>query len=253
MKQPLTVRFLRNALFAVLATGVVAGFSRSAQADMTFVTPVGSTAGGQSVDATATFMFSANQVTITLTNLEANPTADVQNVNGVSFSLSTLQTSGTLSSSMAIQRTITSTAPGGFTDTGMLTTNWHLSTPPSPFAFDLTTIGNAHATETLIGNPDANNAYSAANGSIVLSNHNSFLAGTATFVLSITGVTSSSQISSMQFQFGTAAPTTDTVVVGVKAVPEPASFALLAIGASGAFLGRLRRSRKQPAADRLDG
>ena len=74
-----------------------------------FVTPAGSMAGGQPVDATATFAFSTNQLTITLNNLEANPISDSQNVNGVSFTLSNGLTIGTLSSSSADQRTITST------------------------------------------------------------------------------------------------------------------------------------------------
>jgi hypothetical protein len=229
------------ALAVLLAAGV-----ETAKADFTYVTAVGSTAGGQPVDATATFHFSADQLTITVRNLESNPTSDIQSINGIAFSVSPSETVATLTGSSAVQRTITSNAVGGFSDSATpLTTNWNLNFGVSGFAFELTTIGNSHATETIIGDPALTGAYSNANPSIVGSNHNPFLTGTATYTLSIPGVTTATTIAGMQFEFGT---TSGTNVQGTQAVPEPTSLSLIGIGLGGVVIAGLRNRRRRQRA-----
>jgi hypothetical protein len=226
------------ALAVLLATGV-----QTAKADFTFVTAVGKTAGGQPVDATATFHFSVDQLTVTIRNLQSNPTSDIQSINGIAFSVSPSETVATLTGSSAVQRTITSHAVGGFSDSATpLTTNWNLNFGVSGFKFELTTIGNPMAKETIIGDPALTGAYSAANSSIFGSNHNPFLTGTATFTLSIPGVTAATTIAGMQFEFGTAAGTNAPGTL--TAVPEPASLSLIGIGLGGAFVVGLRNRRR---------
>ena len=54
---------------------------------------------------------------------------------------------------------------------------------------ELTTIGTLMAKHTVIGDPDGGNAYASANPSFVGSIRDPFLAGTARFTLSVSGVT----------------------------------------------------------------
>src|SRR5262245_14284878 len=66
--------------FGSVVTPVQAG-------SITYITPAGSTAGGQPVDAKAEFTTSGNTLTIVLTNLEANPKSVVQNLSDLSFTI----------------------------------------------------------------------------------------------------------------------------------------------------------------------
>src|SRR5690348_11018628 len=89
-------------------------------ASITFDTPSGGTVGGLPVRATATFVTSADHLTITLANLGDNPTSAVQNLSDLSFVLSGGETSGSLTSSSEQDRTIA--ANGTFTDGGIVST-----------------------------------------------------------------------------------------------------------------------------------
>lgn len=213
----------------------------SAKADMTFVLPSGSTAGSLPVDATATFSISAGVVHITLTNLLANPTGDIQTINGIQFVLSSGQTTGTLTSSSAIHRTIASN--GTFTDQGSSSTTWNLNSSVNDGAgagIELTSIGNSGGAPTLIGLADSGNIYSAANGSIAGSkSHNPFLAGTATFDVNLSGLSASATINSVNFEFGTASGTNVAAVPAV--VPEPSTIVMTALGLGTLGLIRLRQ------------
>src|SRR5262245_43681654 len=91
-----------------------------------FNTPTGATAGGQPVNASVTFTTSANQVGIVLTNLQANPTSVVQCLSGLQFTVSSGQSSGSLSSSSGTERNIAS--DGTYADAGTASTGWALST-----------------------------------------------------------------------------------------------------------------------------
>jgi hypothetical protein len=228
---------------AVAATLAAANVSRAGS--ITFITPSGSMAGGQPVDVTATLTTSAGQVFITVQNLENNPKSDIQTLNGISFSLSTGQTAVSSFTQEAVQRTVTSNAAGGFTDTGTPTTpivapdKWHFNA--AGLGIEITSIGNSAGHGTLIGGPNGSNAYAAANSSITNANHNPFMAGVATFDLNITGVTAASAITALRFEFGTAAATN---VTG-QAVPEPSSLVLAGLGSLGLLAVRVRRRLKE--------
>jgi len=86
---------------------------------------------------------------------------------------------------------------------------------------------------TIIGGA-AGNTYASANSSIAGNGpHNPFVAGTGHFVLSIAGVSASTNITSAIFSFGTASGNNTT---GVNTpVPEPA-YSFLLLGAGLAFV-----------------
>jgi hypothetical protein len=97
----------RFARFALLSAATLAFAVTAAHADLIiYGTPSGSTAGGQPVSAQAQFTTSAGELSIELTNLQANPTSVVQNISDLFFTISTGQLSGTLSSSSGTERSV---------------------------------------------------------------------------------------------------------------------------------------------------
>ena len=211
---------------------------------ITFDTAAGSTVGGLPVSATATFVTGADSLTISLTNLQDNPTGVAQNLSDLSFVLSGGETSGSLTSSSGLERTVA--ADGTFTDGALVSTGWALETFGSGLRLHVlgTAIGPAH---TIIGGPDGSNVYSNGNGSITGNGpHNPFLAGTVTFDLTVLGLTEDSTVTSVSFSFGT---TEGNDVPGgcidcTPRVPEPSAGTLFLI--SGVLVAiataRLRRS-----------
>ena len=200
-----------------------------------YKTPANSTTGGQSVSAQATFTTSTNQVSILLENLQVNPKSAVQALSGLQFAMSGGQTFGSLSSSSGTQRTIWNS--GAFSVGSNASTGWGLSHVGSSLMLDL--LGQSTApTHTIIGPSDAGNLYSNANSSITNGTHSPFFGMSATFVLSVPGVTASSSVSSAIFQFNTSAGNT---VTGTP-VPEPATIAPLAAASAGLVRRRRRKA-----------
>src|SRR5262249_35638276 len=152
-------------------------------------------------------------VHIDLTNLLTDPTSDIQTLNGIQFVLSTGQTVGTGFASSAQHRQIDSEAanPTGWHDLGISSTTWNLNNNVSG-GHELTSPGNMGGSTPLIGGPrTSDNTYAAANGSIAGNGpHNPFLAGTASYDLDISGLLDTATVSSMRFEFGTAAGTNVT-------------------------------------------
>lgn len=205
----------------------------------TYVIPGGTTVGGEPVSATATFVTSANELQITLTNLQNNPTNVIQGLSDLAFTFSTGQTTGSLLSSSALERTIN--GDGTFTNGATVSTGWELETSGTGLRLHVlgTAIGPAHV---LIGGPGAGNLYSNANGSIAGNGpHNPFLTGTATFDIQIIGLIASSIVNTATFSFGT---TEGNNVPGVPGVPGPATILLLASGL-GIMGARVWRGRRQ--------
>jgi len=205
----------------------------NAQADtVTFMTPAGSTTGGLPVDASATFVSGAGTLTITLTDLQANPTSVVQLISDLSFGLSNGATSGTIASSSGQE--IIVNGGGTFTTGSTVATGWALNSVSGGLQLDVlgTPTGPSHL---IIGPPDGGGTYSNANGSIAGNDpHNPFLNGSATFMLDIAGVTADTTITSATFSFGTTEGA--NLVPGTTTVPEPAAFQLLTSGLLGIVL-----------------
>ncbi len=206
---------------------------------ITFDTPSGSTAAssGNPVDGEAVFTTSTGQLSITLRNLQSNPTDVSQCLSALGFSITTGQTAGTLGSGSGLARTVNSDHT--YTDGSTVAAGWVLSAGSSWSLDVLTGTGHAGPTHTIIGGPNGSNLYANANDSIDHTGgpHNPFLAGDVTFTLNISGLTAASSINNVVFQFAT---TDGSDTVNGSPVPDGGTTVLL-LGAALSGLGLIRR------------
>lgn len=209
----------------------------------TFVTPAGSMVPVDgAVNASATVTTGAGTVTISLTDLLANPTSVGQLISDFDFVLSGGQTTGTLASSSGQQITVAGNGTTTLGSTG--STGWGLNNNVAG-GLQLDALGFVGPAGLILGPPGAGGVYTAANNSIAGNGpHNPFLNQTATFTVNVANVTAATNITSATFSFGT---TAGVNVPGIPQlpggkIPEPASIALLGIGLL-AF-GASRRNRK---------
>jgi hypothetical protein len=206
---------------------LISAFAVASQASsFTFVTPTGATTSGGPVSAMAVVTTGAGTVTITLTDLLANPTDVAQLISDFDFVLSNGATTGTLASSSATFITVNS---GGTTTLGSTgSTGWGLNNNVSG-GLQLDALGFIGPAGLIIGPPGPGGLYTSANASIAGNGpHNPFINQSATFNLNVTGVTAATTITSATFSFGT---TPGINVPGVPpSVPEPATVSLLGFG-----------------------
>src|SRR5207302_171034 len=229
----------------LLVLGIIVGLTglgtQASASTITYVTPAGS------VNASATFVTGAGELTITLQDLLVNPTTVAQLPTDLFFTLSGNLTSGSLTSSSGQERTVA--ADGTFTDGAVVSTGWLLTSGATFHLDDLN--GGAGPTHALIGPPDSGGLYSNANGSIAGNiAHNPFLNQTATFILSIPGMTAETTVRSATFSFGTVSGNDVPGVPGGgggATIPEPASMLLFGLGLMG---GARRLTRMKKAANR---
>jgi hypothetical protein len=199
-----------------------------------FFTPSGATTSGGAVDASATLMTGNGTLSITLNDLLANPTDVAQLVSDIKFGFnSDISSSGT--SLTSASGTGISVGDNGSTSSGTVSsTAWELS------GFHLTALGGGQPVGLIIGPGGSGGTYGNANGSIAGNKpHNPFYNQTATFVLSIPGVTSDTVVNSATFSFGTTAGV-DIVGVPNSVVPDGGTTVLL-LGAALSGLGLIRR------------
>jgi hypothetical protein len=225
-------------LLALCAPGVV-----SAQV---YVTPSGSSTGGGSVSSEADFTISNGQIVLVLKNLTQNPTADSQLLSGITFNVAGASGSGSLTTVNSGKiSTINSngTYSAGVSDS---LTRWTASETGT--AIGLTTLSGGTPNRLIIGpdsmgnlDPTLGGEYTNANPSIT-NNHNPSVLGSATFTISVAGVTSNSILSNVVFDYGTTAGSNTVAGTLQPNVPEPGVNALLA-GLSVSGLGILVRRR----------
>ena len=204
-----------------------------------FTTASGATAGGESVNASASFdITTAGTLQITLNNLQSNPGDVGQLLSDLSFVLSGGQSSGTLSSSSGQQ---VSVAGGGtFTLGATGSTGWGLNNNVSG-GLQLNALGFVGPAGLIIG-PAGSSTYSGANASIAGNGpHNPFINQTATFTLSIPGLTTDETVTSASFSFGTTPGVEVTGVTGPTiTVPDGGTTSIL-LGCALTGLALMRR------------
>lgn len=219
---------------ALLAVAPVAAHADS----FTFQTASGASTSGGSVDASATVTTGAGTVTVTLNDLEANPTDVAQLISDFDFTLNTTIT-GTPDIHSSSGQEISIASDGTSTLGSTVSTGWGLNNLGSG-TLQLDALGFVGPAHLIIGPGNGSGVYTNGNGSIDGNKpHNPFLDQTATFTLDVGGVTAATQVTSAVFSFGTTPGVNVTGVPGAQ-TPEPSSLMLLGTGIIGAA-GLLRR------------
>lgn len=195
------------------------------------------TEDGLQISATADFTLTPGQVALTLTNTTPFTKSAAQLLTKIEFRLDSL-TAGTLSAASA--NSISVASDGSITNNGSVDllspATWSLSN--SGGLFDLNF--NPNAEFAIIGAAEAGGTYVSTNGSIKdNAGHNPFSDGTASFTLSVSGVTANTPITDVVFYFGTAFQS------NTSSVPLPATswIGLTLIAGIAGFIG-LKRSRQ---------
>ena len=207
-----------------------------------FTTPSGSSDSDGPVSAEAIVTAIAGGVTVTLNDFLQNPKSAGQLVSGLEFNITDTTGGASVGGSSGILATIGS---GGSYTPGTATSLSHWAASLSGSTVTLTTLSGGQPNQMIIG-PDSAGGfaglglYNNANASI--HNFNPSVLGTATFTLSIPGVTALSTISGVNIEFGTGPE-------GIIGTPPPSvadggsTVALLGIALLGVtFVGRKLRT-----------
>jgi hypothetical protein len=194
---------LKSTRFLAPTLAVMCSVAFAARQDCT--TQPGAAVGDGPVSAEAVFTTGEGFISITLSNLQADPRSAGQLLNGVAFTLSEGQTSGSLGPNSANLRQVKS--GGVFTDFGPSSTGWALASDSGAglrLCVLCSNLGAAGPSHLLIGAPAGSGRYASANGSIAGNRpHNPFTAESATFLVYVPGLTESSTVTSVTFFFGT--------------------------------------------------
>jgi hypothetical protein len=225
----------------IFALGILAIAGALHASTFSFGTPTGQKDinGVDPVAASAIFSVSANVITITLNNLEANPTEDAQILDALTFQLNGQTIGGSITLSMAETEFIDVSGAGSFTQ---VTTNlpaWHLSDTvvgsTIDFSFCNAKVTGTNCTSTgtkpleggIIGAPSGGR-YTLANSTIKGSTANPYIFEDAVITIKMTsGSFNLAQSSYTNLLFGFGDTTGQYDAVGGEA-PELSSFSMMA-------------------------
>jgi hypothetical protein len=234
---------LSTGLLVVLSSGLAMANT------VTYITPVGSTTSGGTVNAQAAITTGAGSVTIDLANLltAAQMTDVAQALTDLSFTLSGTFASGLVSdTNRTYSGKLIDIGSGGAvtTDSGdgiaASYNRWFFTNSGSTFLLE--DLGTGMPKQSIVGGTAGSTSpYTGANGSITSNGpHNPFIQGKADFTLTIAGVTAATNVTGVIFSFGTTAGS--NLVTGILApVPEPRFVSLLLIG--GLLMAMIYRKR----------
>lgn len=177
------------------------------------------------VNASGSLVAGAGVVTVTLNNLQADPKSIIQCISGLSFDVSGASGSGLLSTVNSGE--IITIASGGSYSSGGTDplTRWKATETGN--GISLTTLSGGNPDRLIIGPP----GYANANPSIL--GDNPSVLQTATFTITVPGVSENSEFGHVLFKFGTDGSTVNVPDGGATA-------ALLAIGMGGLWFLRRR-------------
>jgi hypothetical protein len=232
MKSQLPRRFL--IVGGVAAMGLLLGsvLAPARAGSITYVTPANSTISTKvsgvvtklPVSAMAVFVTGANTLTITLSDVLANPTNIAQTLSDLSFTTSgnNALSGATLSAQVSTSITNITNNAGGYSmgEPGKALPSWSLSP-----AKTTGTLSSPTGAQFIIGPPNTSNAYSIT-GKGLPGGKPVFLDQTLAVIISGTNITPSTMITSATFSFGG----TTTLTVNGQAVPEPSTLVLGAVG-----------------------
>jgi len=238
---------LNKAAFAMVAlAGVI--FTSGAHAN-TFLSTASGVGGDGPISAAATITTGKDTITVALSDLIANPTSAGQLVSGIEFTLNIpLPTTGSLSSASGPTIDI---GPGGTVSPDIAgITHWGAYISGGEIV--LATAGKdappGKPINLIIGPTGPGGLYdnNGNNANSSITGRNPQIQNTGIFVLSVLGVTSSTNVTGGTFLFGTAAEFSLPDSLIPVAVPLPGALPLFATGLVG--LGLLGWRRKKKAA-----
>jgi len=200
-------------------------------------------APGHPENVEADFIVVGGNLQITLTNIVSSMTYDTQILTGVSFTWADEgSTAGTVTNPVVPTYNINDTG-GVITPTGVnANAGWITSLTALSGYVTLTTIG---APGHSAGNYGIISTSTNTSGTNNLSQHGPFIEGPVQFTIAGLGVTASSQITGVQFNFGTILGSYSGVVTSTvsTSTPEPGTIALSSIALVGLLWAVRKRQR----------
>ena len=217
------------------AVGIFISSLAVSASTFTFSTPTGATdLGGNPESAVATVVTGTNSITITLSNLLANPLSAAELLSGFSLTITPDLSSAALLSGITIPSSsnlITINSAGNLAtdnsaaDLNTLQSQWLVTTGALKDSISLSALGTAQPDYTIIGPPDSTGVYSAANSSILNPTHQPVIENAAVFTLNAPGVTESTSVTGGTFYFGSTR--NDSVTSVGTSTPEPGTLNFL--------------------------
>jgi hypothetical protein len=226
----------------IFALGILAIAGTLRASTFSFSTPTGAkdVNGIDPVAASAIFVVSSNTITITLNNLEANPTEDAQILDALTFQLNNQTIGGTLTLSMATTEFIRVNNNETYSQVTSNLPAWNLSDTVVGSTIDFsfcdakvtgtncTSAGTKALEGGIIGAPGFGNQYTGANSTIRNSSANPYMFEDAVITIKMTsGTFNVSQSSYTNLLFGYGDTSGEYEAVGGVA-PEPSSVWMMA-------------------------